>query len=136
MKRFLVVAVGAGAYLFGASFALACLPFSEVPAFFRAWFSKGWQASLFWLKVRHLVIHCSIGIPAALVLVKQVKQTALADGLVIGVLAVGWTVFLRWSVLGGFDRVSWLEISDYLVILLAIPVWVPAFRTSGKGGRA
>jgi hypothetical protein len=128
MKRFLVVTIGSCAYILAGSFALAYLPFSDVPAFLGDWITKGWQASLFWLKLRHFVICCLIGLPVASILVRQVRRAALADAVAIGLLAVGWNLFLRWSVVGGLDHVGWLEITDYLVLLLAIVVWVPVLR--------
>jgi membrane-bound metal-dependent hydrolase YbcI (DUF457 family) len=128
MQRFLVIAIGACAYVVAASFALAYLPFSDVPVFLGALFTKGWQASLIWMKARHFVICGLVGLAVALILVRREKQAALVDAFVIGLLAVGWHVFLRWSVVGGLDHVGWLEITEYLVLLLAIAVWVPVFR--------
>lgn len=62
-------------------------------------------------------------LPVALLLIRENKETAQIDAVVIGVLTVLWGLVFRWVIIGDGD-LGWVEITDYLTTGLAVPVLV------------
>jgi uncharacterized membrane protein YeiH len=110
-------------YIFAISLALEFLPFNAPPEVFAALFVKRSQGFLAWMKIREVVI---VGITAflvAMLLIHKKQDQAKVDSFIMAVLALVLGPALRLAVLGG-EALTWLEISDYLVTALGIPVLV------------
>lgn len=123
MRRILLIISIAVLYVLAVSLALKYLPSYEAPQFFKLLFTKNSNGSLVWAKVRHFAVVGAVGSLLALSLVRHMKETAQIDGFVIGTLAVTWGFLFRWRMIGT-SGAGWIEITDYLIIWLAIPLCI------------
>jgi hypothetical protein len=123
MRRIFIILCIAILYIFVVSLTLKFLPFGETPQFFKELFTKSWHGALVWIKIRQFAVAGVAGIALAFFLLRQFKKTAQVDGFAIGTLAVPWGIVFR-LIMVGTSRVDWIEITDYLIVWLAIPLSV------------
>jgi hypothetical protein len=123
MKRAFIVLTAVLIYVVAVWSVLVSLPFLETPMFLKTLFAKNWQSIIVWMKIRHTFSVVAVGSIVALFLVRYDNQTAKIDALIIGVLSVVWALFLR-LMIGSDISLTWIEISDFVAIGLAIPVVV------------
>jgi len=135
MIRFILILIAVICYLVAISTALAYLPFASVPEWFKLIFGKNLAATLFWLKIRHTFVVLIIGIIVAFVLTKYDRKRATVDAWIIGVSSATFAVIqvirIRYGFYEGLGKpvdwsvfLTWAEITDHLLILIAIPLLV------------
>jgi len=128
MKRTIIILTVVVIYVFAVWTMLVSLPFLETPPLLKTLFTKNWQSFIVWMKIRHAFSVAVVGGILALLLVRYDKRTAQIDALIIGAFSVLWAVFFQWVITGINISITWIEITDYLVIGLAIPVLVAVIR--------
>jgi hypothetical protein len=109
-------------YVFGISYALMYLPFNETPDWLVSLFNRRMYGALLWLKIRQLLVVTLISYCLAWFLVRHERKNARMNSIAVGALSVLWSVGFAWVVVGSI-YLSWIEITDYLVIGLGIPLW-------------
>jgi len=139
MKRTLIILTVVVLYVLGIWFAMVNLPFVGTPETLKSLFAKDWHGSLAWIKIRHTVAVLIVGGLLSLFLVKYDQKTAKTDSCIIGALSVLYGVIFKWVFLGiygirtgGSSIFTWIDVTDYLVIGLAIPVLVVIINRSAK----
>jgi hypothetical protein len=139
LKRTLIIFTVASMYIIGIGYALVYLPFPAAPEIFNSLFSKNWYGSLVWIIIRHKVAVAIIGGLLSLLLVKYDDKTAQIDANIIGALSILYCVIFKWYFLGiyvlrtGKDSIfTWIDVTDYLAIGVAIPLLVAIINSSMK----
>jgi hypothetical protein len=123
MKRTANILIAVVIYVVAIWCVLVYLPFSETPAWLKSLFTKSWQSTLAWMKIRHTFAVVFVGSLLALHLVRHDKRTAQINALVIGAFSVLWGIVFRWAIIGA-SSLTRVEITDSLAIGLAIPALV------------
>ncbi|WP_136513914.1 hypothetical protein [Geomonas edaphica] len=137
MKRLTVIFLAVVFYLGVISTTLAYLPHVNAPLWLTTLFAKK-SAWLVWAKVRHSAV---VIIAAALIasfLLKVKKETADSDAWTIGVSATLfgllqiYLTFKSFNIPFDWRGFSWVEATDFLAILIAIPLAVMAIKLVAK----
>jgi len=72
----------------------------------------------------------------ALLIIRYDKKTAQVDAVIIGVLSIVWGVVYKWifydSSYKSTGLLGWVELTDYLVVALAIPTFVAILNGASK----
>ena len=121
-KKGLIIIAVVLVYVFSISYALMYLPFSETPGWLASLFNKKTHGTLLWLKMRHLFVVTLLSFCLAWLLARSDRNNALINSLAVGALSVLWGVGFSWMIVGTI-YFGWIEVTDYLVIALAIPLW-------------
>jgi len=122
-------------YVFGISYALKYLPLQETPEWLAALFNRKIHASLFWWKMRHLLVVMLLSYCLAQLLIRQDRNNARTNSISVGLLSVLWGIGFAWVVVGTI-HLGWTEITDYLVIGFGIPLWTALFCWHNKCGNS
>lgn len=139
MKRTLIILTVVVLYIVGIWLAMVNLPFVATPETFKSLFAKEWYGSLAWIKIRHTVAVVIVGGVLSMLLVRYDRKTATIDSCIIGALSILYGVIFKWYFLGikglrigGSSIFTWIDVTDYLVIGLAVPVLVEIITRLAK----
>ena len=135
LRRILIVLIIVVLFVIGISHGMAHLPFSNTPAWIKSLFTKNWHGTIAWIKIRHTIVVILIGGFLSLLLIKCDKRNAQIDAVFIGFLSVLYCVIYKWVLcriyhlpFGGPSLFTWVEVTDYLAIGLAIPAIVAVIQ--------
>ena len=144
MRRFLFILSSVIIYTVAISTALGYLPFADAPTWFRLIF-KTKYAILIWFKIRHTLIVLACGVMASACIVKCDAEKRYFDAWAIGISSFLFGVFEAITIKYQLCKevqlpFTWantsnlLEVTDHLLILFAIPVFVGLFSKFWKIG--
>jgi len=132
MKRTLIILAVAVLYVIAVSSALRCLPFADTPELFKSLFTNSCQGAIAWMKFRHTVVVVIISGFLALLLIHYDNRKAQVNAFVVAALAVLWGGVFRLAIIG-VNNLTWGEITDYITIGAAIPVFVAIRNGRSRG---
>lgn len=139
MKRALIILTAVVLYFIGIWYAMVILAFADTPEVLKSIFSKSWYGMLAWIIIRHKVAVVIVGGLLSLLLIKYDNKTAQIDSFIVGALSIMYVVIYKWVFLGikglriGEGGIfTWIDITDYLAIGLAIPILVAIINWLAK----
>ncbi len=133
MKKTMIIIGVVLVYVFGISYALKYLPLHDAPEWLLSLFQRKSQGSLLWLKIRHLFVVALIGVSLAGFLLRYDRKNVQINSILVGLLSILWGVVFSWAVIRTV-YLGWIEVTDYLVVGLWIPV-VTAFLSRSSSSQ-
>jgi hypothetical protein len=121
MKNVMIIIGVTLIYVIGIAYALMYLPFYDVPESLGSLFDRSSYGTLLWLKMRQFVVVAFIGSALAMFLLRYDRKNVQINSLLVGVMSVLWGIVFSWVVVGTV-YLGWIEITDYLVVGLWIPL--------------